>query len=72
MTRANYTVSQLADRLQVSEAHVYNLIKRGELKSIRVGRSIRIPLEQVTALERGMAETVGSRAWTFTNPWSRA
>jgi excisionase family DNA binding protein len=39
----NYTVKEVAKKLRVSGAHVYELIKRGELKKVeRIGRVIRI------------------------------
>ena len=70
--RANYTVAQLAEHWQCSEAHLYNLIKRGELEAFKVGRSTRIAVDEVARIENGLAETVGNQRWTFTNPWSRA
>ena len=38
-----YTVLEAAEILRVRRDTVYNLIKRGELPSVRVGRSIRVP-----------------------------
>ena len=38
-----YTVSEAAEILRVQRDTVYNLIKRGDLPAIRMGRTIRIP-----------------------------
>lgn len=35
-------VSEVAERLRVSKMTVYRLIEAGEMKSVRIGRSIRI------------------------------
>lgn len=36
------TVIEVADILRISRVHAYNLVNRGEIPSIRVGRTIRI------------------------------
>ena len=36
------TVQEVADALRVSKMSVYRLVESGELKSLRVGRTIRI------------------------------
>lgn len=38
------TVQEAATALNVSKGSVYNLVRRGELESIRIGKLIRIPL----------------------------
>jgi excisionase family DNA binding protein len=43
------TVDETAEELGVSRAHVYNLIARRRLRTLKLGRSRRIPL---TELER--------------------
>jgi len=35
-------VNDMAEILQVSKAHAYTLIRRGEIPSIHIGRSIRV------------------------------
>ena len=35
-------VAEVAQILNISESHVYRLIKNGELLSVRMGRSIRV------------------------------
>lgn len=42
------TVPQAADRLGVGRSLLYEMIRRGEVQSIRIGRARRIP---VSALE---------------------
>ena len=37
------TVSQAADRLELGRSLVYELVMRGEIASIKVGRARRIP-----------------------------
>jgi len=43
------TVQLVKERLNVSQAHVYRLIERGELSSHRIGKSIRISEEDLEA-----------------------
>lgn len=38
-----YRVKEAAWRLDVSTSQAYNLINRGELEAVRVGRSVRVP-----------------------------
>ena len=47
------TVSQAADRLELGRSLVYELVMRGEIASIKVGRARRIP---AAALEQFVAE----------------
>jgi excisionase family DNA binding protein len=44
------TVREVADRLKVSRATVYGLVRRGELASVRVSNTIRVPRDAVEAL----------------------
>ena len=44
------TVKAVADRLKVSRATVYGLVRRGELPSVRVSKPIRVPRDAVEAL----------------------
>lgn len=43
-TRLLYTIEEAADALGISRAHMYLLLGRGELPSIQIGRSRRIPV----------------------------
>jgi excisionase family DNA binding protein len=42
------TVAEMAAMLRVSSMTIYRLINAGELRTIRIGRSIRIPNEVAT------------------------
>ena len=44
------TVSEVAEKLRVSKMTVYRMVHAGDLPSIRVGRSFRIPDEAVRAI----------------------
>ena len=49
---------QAAERLSISRGHVYTLLARGEIESIRIGRARRIPIEALevfVARERAAA-----------------
>lgn len=43
MSQDLYRPEATAERLDISRAQVYNLIKSGELRSIKIGRARRIP-----------------------------
>jgi excisionase family DNA binding protein len=43
-------VTQVAERLQVSPRTVWRLIEDGRLKVVRIGRSVRVHPDAVTAL----------------------
>ncbi len=43
------TVSEVAERLRVSTMTVYRLIKSGELRALRIGKSYRISAEDFDA-----------------------
>jgi len=45
-----YTVPQTAAALQVTTAHLYNLIQRGLVRTVRLGACRRIPLTEVRRL----------------------
>lgn len=40
-----YTVPEVAEALRVHDMTVYRLLYSGELESIRIGRSFRIPVD---------------------------
>ena len=44
MSNAYLSVAEVAERLRVSHMTIYRLCQSGELVSVRVGRSFRIPL----------------------------
>ena len=41
------TVEELAETLRIAVSSAYALVQRGDVRSIRVGRAIRIPAEAV-------------------------
>ena len=42
-----YTAQEVADKLKIKKTTVYDLIKRGELSSSKVGKQLRISEEQL-------------------------
>lgn len=56
---AFYTVPELALRWRVSERHVFRIIEQKLLAVIRIGRSLRIPVESVLSYEASLM-TAGS------------
>lgn len=56
-TRLVYTAEQAAELLQVSRRTVYELLRTGELRSVKIGKLRRIPLRALEAfLEQGQEE----------------
>ncbi len=52
------TVAEVAEVMRVSKMTVYRLVHSGELASVRVGRSFRVPERAVhTYLEQGFGST---------------
>ena len=41
------TVEELAETLRIAVSSAYRLVQRGDVRSVRVGRAIRIPVEAV-------------------------
>jgi excisionase family DNA binding protein len=55
--RVLLTVEQAAETIGIGRTTTYSMVKSGELKSVKVGRLRRIPLDEVHALmARLMAE----------------
>ena len=48
-----YTAQEVADRLRVKKTTVYELIKRGELSSSKIGKQLRISEEQLAEYLKG-------------------
>ena len=53
---------EVAEILQVSKAHAYVLMKRGEIPSVRIGKIVRVRLED---LERYINEKVAQNESQF-------
>ncbi|MBO0822425.1 MAG: helix-turn-helix domain-containing protein [Actinobacteria bacterium] len=45
-----YSVQTFADRFEVSEETVYRLIRAGQIRAFRVGRQLRIPVEELARI----------------------
>lgn len=45
-----YTVSQAADLLGISRSHAYELVARGQLAHVRLGRRVVVPKHAVLEL----------------------
>ena len=43
-----YTAQEIADKLKIKKTTVYELIKRGELESSKIGKQLRISEEPVS------------------------
>ena len=48
-----YTVEEVAELLKVNARTVYKMVERGEIRSVRAGRQIRITDEALNAYLRG-------------------
>ena len=53
------TVAEVAAQMRVSKMTVYRLVHSGELASVRVGRSFRVPERAVNEYLRGAFDDVG-------------
>jgi excisionase family DNA binding protein len=53
------TVQEVAALMRVSKMTVYRLVHSGELASVRVGRSFRVPERAVNEYLRGAFDDVG-------------
>lgn len=58
-TRAAYSPAEFAELLGVTRQHVHALINRGEIHSVKLGRSRRIPASE---LDRILGNTGGGHA----------
>lgn len=68
MNRAPFTVTELAERWKCSDQHIYNLVKSGALRCIRLGKLIRIPAQAVEKFECGSSNTEESGALNSVTP----
>jgi excisionase family DNA binding protein len=53
------TVPEAMFALRLSRATIYDLIRSGDLGSVKVGRSRRIPAQAVTNFVTGLIESAG-------------
>jgi excisionase family DNA binding protein len=62
MPQLALTYRQVADSLQVSERTVWSLVQSGQLRAVRIGRSVRIAVDELRAyLDRQTAQATGLR-----------
>ena len=61
-TRLLLTPERTAERLDVSRTTVYALLASGELESVRIGRSRRIPVQAVEGYVARLRDAVPSRS----------
>lgn len=54
--RRAYTVREFCSSFRVSHSHVYELMKRGQLRSVLVGGRRLIPVEAAEAILNGGAQ----------------
>jgi excisionase family DNA binding protein len=52
--RLVWTVEEAGQRLGISRAHAYQLVARGELPHLRLGRRVVIPKQAIEALLAGV------------------
>lgn len=55
MTRLTLSIKETAQQLGLSKSTIYNLIKSGQLETLKLGRRTLIPLKSVEALIEGGA-----------------
>jgi excisionase family DNA binding protein len=55
------TVTQVAERLSVHPKTVYNMLVRGELRGVKVGRVWRVPAEELDVFLRGKRTAAENR-----------
>ncbi len=51
--RKYLTVGEACERLGLSRPKIYQMVGRGELRSLKIGGVVRIPREELELLERG-------------------
>lgn len=51
--RKYFKPTDVADYFEVSRSTIYELIRAGEMASIKIGRSVRIPRDEIVRFERG-------------------
>ena len=57
-----YSITEVAQLLSIGRSTVYDLVRSGELPSVRLGRSVRVTAEALRDLiERNRADSQGER-----------
>jgi excisionase family DNA binding protein len=57
MSNRYLTVSEVAAALRVSNMTVYRLVSSGELPAVKIGRSLRLPVDEVDRYLAGRLTT---------------
>ena len=53
--RMAYSMKEVGTLVGLSERSVWSLVNSGQLRAVRIGRSVRIPREALTALLGGVS-----------------
>lgn len=61
-SRLLYTPEHAAAQLDIGRTHIYGLIARGELRSVKVGRNRRIPAAALQEYVHNLMRTGGGDA----------
>lgn len=62
-TRLLLTVEESAERLGISRTYVYELLARGDVESVKIGRARRVPAEALDDyVDRLRAQAAGQNA----------
>jgi len=75
MGKKYYTAKEIADTLAVTPMTIYRMAKRGELKTIRVGKSIRFDADDVESFLKNSSvkeniKSTGRTLLEFVGKWS--
>ena len=57
------TVEEFAARVSICRANVFNRLRTGEIESVKIGRSRRIPAEEVDRYIERLRRQQGAPAW---------
>ena len=57
-----YTAQEVADYLKIKKTTVYELIKRGELSSVKIGKQFRISQAQLDQYTNAIPSSFGASA----------
>lgn len=66
-----YTVPEAADLLRLSKSKVWQLIHSGELGSLKIGWSRRVPASAIDRFIRSSGTTLGTGGGRFTGDTAR-
>lgn len=56
ITRILWRAEDVAERLEISRSHVFELARRGEIPQVRIGRLVRFPANEIQRWIDGMIE----------------